>query len=71
MAIILGVSYQAVDQWESGTGTPSTDTLIKIQIKAKERWARDLALMCLHLRYPNVFKKPELKNGNGSTPVEV
>lgn len=56
----LGVTAQAIAQWESGNRQPDTHQLIMIAIeagKAKRANIKRLALRCLNLRYPELHFK--------------
>src|SRR3990172_3324753 len=59
----LGVTKQAVNYWERGIYQPSTEVLFKIKQTAADEWARQLAMDCLSLRFPD-----QIINGtNGNT----
>jgi len=59
----LGVTKQAVNYWERGLYRPSTEVLFKIKQTAADEWARQLAMDCLSLRFPD-----QIINGtNGKT----
>ena len=55
------LSKQAVSNWESGIREPSSETLIETLVKSEWLWARQLALLALHMRYPGVFINPKLE----------
>ena len=59
----LGVTKQAVNYWERGLYRPSTEVLFKIKQTAVNEWARQLAMDCLSLRFPDQI----INGGNRST----
>lgn len=55
VADLLGVRKQTVFAWLTLKSKPHTDTLIKIASDTTSDEARELALKCLHIRYPKFF----------------
>ena len=62
----IGVSRQTVNNWERGVSLPLTEILFKIKWITTDEWARQLAMDCLSLRFPDQLIN---RNNHSTEPV--